>query len=393
MSAIMRELLLKPGKGSGGKTEYLLLVLCLLCLFRELSAEESCVYFWHRERNSETDRVLAAYSTWKIYALRGEFRHNESDTLLRMPSSVHTVPVFRFDARIWRKAGFAEKLAGILRKEPSAEIQIDCDVPESKLAEYAVFLEHLHRMIPGRILSVTLLPCHLRHRAELEKLFRNVSSYVLQLHALEKPGNLPAEYRLFDPDAADRAMKTAVAMQKEFKMALPAYAYRLHYAEKTGKFLRLSAENMPARKSGEVIRIAAPDWKALLEFRKRYADIPVIWFRLPMPGDRLCLEMANLKRLEAGTLPLETIETSIRRSGTRTEIFWTNHGVLEEKIYTQVLGGGSGEAFFFHGVRPGKPTIPGCVPETIRGPVPPPGQTLKTGEIDQWIQTDSKHSL
>ena len=210
------------------------------------------------------------------------------------------------------------------------------------------------------------------------------------MHALERPGDLPSEYRLFDSSAAVRAVDAALGLQVPFRMALPAYAYRLHYSEKTGKFRRLSAENTPRKRGNEIVKTALPDWAELLEFRKKYAEIPVIWFRLAVPGDRLCLEAENLRRLDAGMPPLETLETSIRRSGTLSEIYWTNHGILGERTHTQILGGGVGEVFLFHGVRPVRPAVPGRVPERIRGLVPPPGTTIKTGEIHRWIQTDSK---
>lgn len=353
-----------------------------------LCAAESGVYFWHRERNERSERVLAACADWKLYILRGEFRKRAPAVLLRLPA-VCAVPVFRLDALVWNDEKFVEKFASILRSETAPEVQLDCDVPESRLLQYGSFLERLRRLVPGKRFSATLLPCHLRHPAALKALFCHLAFYVLQLHALEPPGDLPGKYLLFDPDAADRAVAAAVDLRKEFKMALPTYAYRLHYEARTGRFRRLSAENRPPRRPGERVEIAAPDWQALLRFRKRYAQIPVIWFRLPMAGDRLCLELENLRRLDAGLPPEVRIVCSSRREGARTELYWTNHGTLGEGEFTQVLGGGAGEAFFFHGVHPAAPAVPGCVPEAVRGPVPPPGETLKIGEIIQWIPTRS----
>ena len=360
-----------------------------LCLILPLGAEESGVYFWHRERGEAAERVLAACSPWRIYLLRGEFRKGKKAVLLPLPELPDGVPVFRLDARVWEEEAFAESFARILRREKARELQLDCDVPESRLRHYGAFLEELRRRVPEKRFSATLLPCHLRHPEELKRLFRHLDFFVLQLHALEKPGDLPEEYPLFDPVAAARAVEQATQLEKPFKMALPVYAYRLHYEEKTGRFRRLSAENRPPRRPGERVEIAAPDWQELLRFRKRYAQIPVIWFRLPMAGDRLCLELENLRRLDAGLPPEVRIVCSSRREGARTELYWTNHGTLGEGEFTQVLGGGAGEAFFFHGVHPAAPAVPGCVPEAVRGPVPRPGETLKIGEIIQWIPTRS----
>lgn len=384
----MSESLRKIEKCPGRRGQFLLLPLLLLCLLPARSIAENGVYFWHRGRNEATDRVLASCSGLRIYALRGEFRQGVPPVLLRPPAAP-SIPVFRLDARIWEQEDFTESFARILRAETAPEIQLDCDVPESRLRQYDAFLKELRRRVPGKRFSATLLPCHLRHPTELKRLLRQLSSYVLQLHALEKPADLPEAYQLFDPVAAARAVEQALELGKPFQIALPVYAYRLHYEAKTGRFRRLSAENRPPRAPGELVRIAAPDWRELLRFRKKFARIPVIWFRLPMPGDRLCLELENLRRLDAGLPPREEITTSTRRAGARTELYWTNHGIPGEPEFTQVLGGGSGEAFFFHGVHPAEPAVPGCVPEAIRGPVPGPGETLKIGEIIQWIPTAS----
>lgn len=109
-----------------------------------------------------------------------------------------------------------------------------------------------------------------------------------------------------------------------------------------------------------------------------------------MENDRLCLELENLRRLDAGLPPRVVIECFSRRIGVRTELFWRNHGVLGEQEFQQFLGGGTGEAFFFHGVHPVIPVVPGCVPRMICGPIPGPGETLKIGEINQWIPPESK---
>ena len=354
-----------------------------------LCAAESGVYYWHRERNERSERVLAACADWKLYILRGEFRKGAPAILLRLPA-VCAVPVFRLDALVWNDEKFVEKFASILRSETAPEVQLDCDVPESRLLQYGSFLERLRRLVPGKRFSATLLPCHLRHPAALKALFCHLAFYVLQLHALEPPGDLPGKYLLFDPDAADRAVAAAVDLRKEFKMALPTYAYRLHYEARTGRFRRLSAENAPPEGRGEEVRFAVPDWEKLLQFRKKYAAIPVVWFRLAMENDRLCLELENLRRLDAGLPPRVVIECFSRRIGVRTELFWRNHGVLGEQEFQQFLGGGTGEAFFFHGVHPVIPVVPGCVPRMICGPIPGPGETLKIGEINQWIPPESK---
>ncbi|UKI30850.1 MAG: hypothetical protein L6W00_23685 [Lentisphaeria bacterium] len=140
------------------------------------------------------------------------------------------------------------------------------------------------------------------------------------------------------------------------------------------------------------MRFAVPDWEKLLQFRKKYAAIPVVWFRLAMENDRLCLELENLRRLDAGLPPRVVIECFSRRIGVRTELFWRNHGVLGEQEFRQFLGGGTGEAFFFHGVHPVIPVVPGCVPRMICGPIPGPGETLKIGRSINGFHRNQNHA-
>lgn len=353
-----------------------------------LPAAGSGVYFWHRQRNPDSDRAVAAVSDWPIYALRGELRSGTPAVLLR-PPAVRSIPVFRLDHRVWLEPDFTVRFAELLNAETAVEIQLDCDVPEAGLGPYADFLAGLCRRVPGKIFSITLLPCHLRHRAELNRIFPLISYYVLQLHALEPPRDLPARYQLFDLTAAVRAVELAIGLGAEFKVALPTYAYRLHYSKKSGRFRRLSAENRPPARPGEITVIAAPDWSDVLQFRRRFPELPVIWFRLALPGDRLGLELENLRRLDSGLPPRQELTAARRCVGDRTELYWTNHGIPGEPEFTQQLGGGLGEAFFFHGVRPVKPALPGCVPIAVHGIMPGPGETLKIGEISRWIPPKS----
>ncbi len=337
-------------------------------------------YFWHRVRGERLAEVLEAFTDWEIYALVAEYRAHERPVKLKPIDGA--TPVVRLDARVWQEDGFVERFVSDLEGLPEGEIQLDCDVPESKLGKYAVFLGGLRERLPRHTFSVTLLPCHLKHEA-LREVCAQVQYVVLQLHALERPKDLPETYQLFDVKVAEAAVARMRTLSVPFKLALPSYAYMVHY-DAEGKFRRLSAETLPALKAGESRRLAAPNWEELIAFRRANADLAVIWFRLPQVGDRLALEAENLKRLSRNELPRMEAEIIFEEQGHITQIYWKNHGLLGTVPFTQTLGGG-GEFFAFNGVRPvGGEVPPGQVPERVTGTLPSPGNKLLIGEILRW---------
>lgn len=336
-------------------------------------------YLWHRVRDRETDEALKPFRTWKIYALSAELRRDRPDAVLKpLPG---TVPVVRLDRECWRKEGFPKRFLRLLRTLPAGEVQLDCDVPESQLRRYAEFLKELCAAAPEYVFSVTVLPCHLHHPELREVLVQTVYA-VLQLHALETPEALPHRYRLFDGAAAERAVRKMRRFGTPFKLALPSYAYTIHYT-RDGRFRRMSAENELPLRDDEVRELAQPDWEELLKFRKQHPDLDVIWFRLPRKGDRLALEAANLLRLDRGERPRTEVEVIARKNGAATDLYWHNHGLPGRVSHTMALGG-TGEVFFFNGAQPEEDCVPGQVPDSVRGELPPPGETIWIARILHW---------
>ncbi len=341
---------------------------------------EPAAYFWHRVRNDKTHAAIKEFSSWRIYALAAEYRRNSAPVFLKHIDG--TVPVIRLDIHSWQRTDFAGELARRLGTFPAGEIQLDCDVPESKLSAYAEFLRALRQKSPAHSFSITILPCHLNNRA-LKKVLSQAQYAVLQLHALEAPEKLPAKYRIFDLKYAQSSINIMRKMQVPFKIALPSYAYMVHYRS-DGSFRRLSAEATPPVQSGEIRKLAIPDWSEVIALRKANADLPVIWFRLPQPGDRMALEAENLKRLNSNELPRSEAEVFYKQYRITTQIYWRNHGLLGYPVFSQELGG-SGEAFFFNSVKPCEENTPfGQVPEKVSGVLPAPGAEILIGEIIRW---------
>ena len=81
-------------------------------------------------------------------------------------------------------AGPAASLAAGLQP---AELQIDFDCAESALDEYRIWLEAMKEMIHPIPLTLTVLPCWLKHSRSFGRLVSVVDSYVLQVHSFEPP--------------------------------------------------------------------------------------------------------------------------------------------------------------------------------------------------------------
>ena len=340
---------------------------------------EGMAYLWHRVRGKETDDALKPFRGWKIYALFAEIRRGRPLAVLKLQPGM--VPVIRLDQFCWREEGFLKTFLPLLGQLPAGEIQLDCDVPESKLSAYADFLKQLKAQAGKHTFSATLLPCHLKHPG-LKAVLDQLDYAVLQLHALEIPEDLPREYRLFDFTIADRAILAMKRFRKPFRIALPSYAYTVHY-EKDGKFRRMSAENELPPRPDEIRKTALPEWNEILKLRQRHPELEVVWFRLPLKGDRLALEAENLLRLNQGKLPRTEAEVIYRHDQACTDVYWKNHGLLGRATHAMALGG-SGEAFFFNGATAGERFVPGIVPASVQGPLPPPGETMLVARIVNW---------
>lgn len=370
------------GRSVGGthlQAAKILLTLLFCTVFPRAWGADGMAYLWHRVRGNEQTAALKPFSGWKIYALHAEIRRDKPAVLLKhLPG---TVPVIRLDQFCWREEDFLKTFLLLLSQLPPGEIQLDCDVPESKLGDYGSLLKKLKEEDTAHTFSITLLPCHLKHPA-LKTVLNGIDYAVLQLHALEIPESLPREYKLFDPEAADQAVQAMKKLSVPFKIALPSYAYTIHYTA-DGGFRRISAENEPPPQRNEIRRVACPDWKTLLEFRRKHPELEVIWFRLPQPGDRLALEEENLIRLNQGKMPRTEIETVFKQNGACTDIYWKNHGLPGRVSHIMPLGG-SGEIFFFNGAEPEGECISGTVPRTVKGVAPAPGETLLIAKILNW---------
>lgn len=198
-------------------------------------------------------------------------------------------------SRIVAEAAFVLKTARDAGLDP-AELQIDFDCPESKLPFYRDWLAALKTAAGKTPLTFTALPCWLRHEREFIALARSADDFVLQVHSLHKPGHIDYAFTLCAPDQALQWTREADALATRagvnFRIALPTYGYTLGFDTK-GRFIGLAAEtprDWPAGTQLRNVRSAPFELQRLaqkLAAEKLARATGIIWFRLPVDGDRL----------------------------------------------------------------------------------------------------------
>lgn len=117
------------------------------------------------------------------------------------------------------------------------------------------------RLPEGMELSITALPCHLKHRV-FRELQGSIDYFVLQVHGNEIPRKIgDPRFRLFDLKSAKLAVREALALAdatgSQCVVALPTYAYRLIFDAADGRLQRVEAEVNKGGETGKNSRILA----------------------------------------------------------------------------------------------------------------------------------------
>lgn len=213
------------------------------------------------------------------------------------------------------------------------ELQVDFDCAETKLSGYREWIVALQRAAGPTPLAFTSLPVWLKHDAEFRALAAAADGFVLQVHSLEKPTSPDTPFTLCDPRRADVWVRQAAALGRPFRVALPTYGYVLAFT-RDGKFLGLGAEGpRPAWPRDAQLRTVRTDAPALAEFARGLAAQPpanctgVLWFRLPVAGDRFNWDAATLEAVLRGETPAAALAVDVAWSaGGLAEITVTNRG-------------------------------------------------------------------
>jgi len=237
-------------------------------------------------------------------------------------------------------AGLAAEVLAAARNgglEP-AELQIDFDCAEGKLAGYRRWLTALRPATGRTPLVFTALPAWL-DRDDFAALAGAADGFVLQVHSLEKPAGPDVPFTLCDPVRARRWVRQAVALGRPFRVALPTYGYTLAF-DRAGKFLSLAAEGpRPAWPAGTRTRTVRADAGALAKLARELAAQPpahctgLLWFRLPVAGDRLNWDPLTLATVLRGEVPVAALAVEARRAEAGlAEIVVRNNGQTSEPL-------------------------------------------------------------
>jgi hypothetical protein len=208
----------------------------------------------------------------------------------------------------------------VLAGRSVAELQLDYDAPTAALAEYAGWLAAVRAELEGEVaLTITALPAWLDSPA-FSRVLAQVDGYVLQVHSLEPPSNGEALV-LCDAAAARRDVERAARFGKPFRVALPTYGYDVAYAA-NGRFLGLGAEQeLPALPPGARLRRVEADAAAMAALVRGWRDdrprelAGVVWFRVPVAGDRLAWGWPTLARVIRGEAPAAELAVEVRDAG------------------------------------------------------------------------------
>lgn len=223
-------------------------------------------------------------------------------------------------------AGFlrrtARNLVAEVRREglEPAEFQLDFDCAESRLAGYRRWLEGLRADLAPLRVTFTALPSWLKHR-DFADLARAADGFILQVHSVARPKSSREPFDLCDPVAAHRWVEQASVAGVPFRVALPTYSYLVAF-DAADRFLGASAEGPPpARPAGAVLREMGADPIRLAQLVAEWsADRPalmqgVIWYRLPVAGDRLNWRWTTLESVMAGRAPSPRLIFAMSRPG------------------------------------------------------------------------------
>lgn len=266
------------------------------------------VYIWQRVWTPEHDTALAdshdLFSTLRVLGLqlhpREGYREIPVNIALLKQDGRPLWLVVRLDGQLaqWDHAAVSLRLQQQLQRWQAAGlpvigVEIDYDAATARLPEYQHFLQQLRQQLPTSLqLSITALPAWLSSPA-LPDLLQQVNSSVLQVHAVLSP-----QQGLFDGSLALRWVRQYARISPHpFRVALPAYGMGLVGSDSQGVQVESEAS---LRVAGNVQELTvAPQQIADFLQQLSALSLPhlrgIIWFRLPLAGDRRAWSMATLR--------------------------------------------------------------------------------------------------
>jgi len=216
--------------------------------------------------------------------------------------------------------------------EPS-QLQLDFDAATRQLDDYRRWLNALREAIAPTPLVFTALPTWLDSLA-FARLVQSADSYVLQVHSWEAPRAPNQPFTLCDPERAKRAIAKAARLDRPFWVALPTYGYRAWF-DARNRLLGLSAEGLDLMASDAVsareVRADPVIMASLVRWLRTHRPERlrgVVWYRLPLPEDRLSWNERTWQTVMRGQTPTAKTEWVLKKTADGL-IEIALHGLIE----------------------------------------------------------------
>lgn len=264
----------------------------------------------------------AAQPDWALLAKDGR----PVTLVLRLDGQLSQLPT---PAVVWQRWAAT---AAIARQHGVAlqGVEIDYDAPRSKLSAYQQWLRQLRSLLPATLtLGMTALPDWLQAPKQFTALCQQSDSLTLQLHSVLSPAQ-----GLFDLPLAQQWTQQALQTPAcRLYLALPAYHANLI---QTPGGPRIETET-PLPIAGQRMQLHSDpqQLQTFLHWLNRQLLKPspaqllgLIWFRLPLPEDRLSWPYATLAAVR-WQQPLSSELLFSLSSGTgRYDVLVSNQGNL-----------------------------------------------------------------
>lgn len=291
-------------------------------------------YIWQQDWIND---VVQAVSNCKrnLYPICAEFSMKNGSIKCRSVSIPQKIRkeknltyVFRINKGVLEKLK-ANYIAEKFNKLGVKNLQIDLDCPESKLKKYAIFLQELRKLLPNAELSITALPCHIKH-SDFVKMLEPLDYYVLQVHGIEHPQNIKDDLSIINRKTAMSSIAQAEKLNFPYLISLPTYAYQLMFDSKKGKFCRLFSRRTKFPDKKYICKLSKLDTKLIRDIIKMKRKGGIIWFRLPVKNDSLNLNISAIEELESGNIPKPSVKLYFKhgKSGF-IELFVSNQNMLK----------------------------------------------------------------
>jgi hypothetical protein len=279
-----------------------------------------------------------------------------------------------------------------------AELQLDYDCAESKLPGYVRWVTAVKSAVAPVPVVVTALPAWL-NRPAFADLARASDGFVIQVHSLHKPTVPDEPMSICDPAEARRAVASASKFGVPFRVALPTYGYTVAF-KPDRTFFALAAEGpSPDWRAGTIVREMRADPAEMAALVAEWIANPpanctgIIWYRLPVPGDRMNWSPVTLKAVMAGRAPAADVRIEVVRTDANLrDLFLVNAGdadaVFDGSVAAEWDGGGEATTEGIGGFTalenpPGGATFKQLA--TADGVRLPPGGRSQVG----WIRLDT----